>query len=286
MKAIDMRLRPPYKSYRDNLYDGMAGMEAMAAKRRVHVAESARQMSMSLLIEEMEASDVVGVAPVRKIAQGKNDDMVDLLKDYPDRFIGIANIDPLNPQEAFDEIDRYVVHGPASGVIIEHAWSANREHWFVNDPRAYAVYERLEQHNIPVLFSFGGRGVKNQEYYNPKYIDELAFTFPRLKMALCHGGWPFVIQACHAAVQHSNVYLSPDVYMMRFTAGYQDYVTAANYQLQDKMMFGTAYPVMSLQDGIDQFTSLLDPSVVEKVLYQNALEFFSDSAVTSSATGH
>lgn len=286
MRAIDMRLRPPYKSYRDNLYDGMAGMEAMAAKRRVHVAESAKQMSMDLLIKEMEESDVIGVAPVRKIAAGKNDDMVDLIQDYPDRFIGIANIDPLNTKEAFAEIDQYVLNGPAKGVIIEHAWSANKEHWFVNDQRAYDVYERLEQYNIPVLFSFGGRGVKNQEYYNPKYIDELAFTFPKLKMALCHGGWPYVVQACHAAVQHNNVYLSPDVYMMRFTAGYQDYVTAANYQLQDKIMFGTAYPVMSLKDGIAQFEAILEPDILEKVLYKNALNFFSDKVEFSSASGH
>ena len=261
-------------------------MEAMAAKRRVHVAESAKQMSMDLLIQEMEESDVVGVAPVRKIANGKNDDMVDLLKDYPGRFIGIANIDPLKKEEAFQEIDQYVLHGPASGVIIEHAWSANKEHWFVTDKRAYDVYEKLEQNNIPVLFSFGGRGVKNQEYYNPKYIDELAFSFPKLKMALCHGGWPYVIQACHAAVQHSNVYLSPDVYMMSFTAGYQDYVTAANYQLQDKILFGTAYPVMSLKDGIEQFEKILASDVVEKVLYKNAVQFFSDEVISSSVTGH
>lgn len=286
MKAIDMRLRPPYKSYRDNLYDGMAGMEAMATKRQVHIAESAKQMSMDLLIREMEVADVVGVAPVRKIANGKNEDMVDLVTEYPERFIGIANIDPLNTIEAIVEIDQYVVHGPGSGVIIEHAWSANKEHWFVTDERAYPVYEYLEKNNVPVLFSYGGRGVKNQEYYNPKYIDALAFTFPSLKMALCHGGWPFVVQACHAAVQHENVYLSPDVYMMSFTAGYQDYVTAANFQLQDKIMFGTAYPVMSLADGIEQFTRILDSNIVEKVLYKNALTFFSDVVISSSVTGH
>jgi len=268
------------------MFAGMKGIKATAAMRRVHVAESALQMSMELLMQEMEEVDAVGVAPVRKIMGGQNADIQSLLQEYPGRFIGIANIDPLSKEEAFAEIDEFVVNGPAKGVIVEHAWATNKEHWFINDERAYGVFEKLQAHNIPMLLTYGGRGVKNQEYYNPRYIDELGFLFPKLKIVLCHGGWPFVTQAVHAAIQHANVYLSPDVYMMRFTAGFQDYVTAANYQLQDRMLFGTAYPVMSLKDGVHIYQQLLDPAVVDKVLYQNAEHLFSGAVDCGSATGH
>ena len=286
MKVIDMRFRPPYKSWANGMFAGMDGIEATAAVRRVNVAESARKMSMDILIQEMEEVDAVGVAPVRKVMGGLNSDIQSLLDDYPDKFIGIANIDPLATEEALAEIEEYVVNGPAKGVIVEHAWMTNQEHWFVNDERAYEVFDKLQQHNMPMLLTYGGRGVKNQEYYNPRYVDEIAFLFPKLKIVLCHGGWPYVTQAVHASVQHTNVYLSPDVYMMSFTAGYQDYITAANYQLQDRTLFGTAYPVMCLKDGINIYKKLLDPEIVDKVLYKNALRLFSDLVECGSATGH
>ncbi len=97
-----------------------------------------------------------------------------------------------------------------------------------------AVIGKFKQVRDGLFFMFitcqaARSGYKYYALHDPKYVDELAFTFPKLKIALCHGGWPFVAQACHVVMQHENVYLSPDVYMMSFTPGYQDYVTAANY---------------------------------------------------------
>lgn len=286
MKVIDMRFRPPYKSWSSGMFKSIAGIEATAKIRKVSVAESVRKMSMELLIQEMKEANAIGVTPVRKVMGGLNEDIASLIETYPDYFIGIANIDPLETTLALEEVERFVINGPAKGVIIEHAWATNKEHWFVNDSRAFPVYEKLQEYNIPVLFTYGGRGVKNQEYYNPRYIDDLAFTFPKLKMVLCHGGWPYVTQACHVAISHINVYLSPDVYMMDFTAGYQDYITAAKYQLQNQMLFGTAYPVMSLKDGINKYEEMFEEEILEKIFYRNAETLFSNQIVCGSKTGH
>lgn len=96
MRAIDFRLRPPYRSYLNNsvMYD----YEALAKSHRQRdigeVSQAATEKSMALLLQEMdEAGIVYGVAPVRVPTDGDNDDAVRLMEDYPERFLGIPWID-------------------------------------------------------------------------------------------------------------------------------------------------------------------------------------------------
>jgi len=294
VKAIDMRLRPPYKSYGtgndtktpEQIAAFVEALKPNTFNRGLTFPESVLTGSMEAMIKEMEQYDVVGVAPNRKISGGKHDDVIQLVADYPDRFIGIININPLNKEEALEEIDKYVINNTAKGVIIEHAWATNKEHFYITDERAFDVYEKLQEHNIPMMMTYGGMGVKNQDYYHPKYIDELATIFPKLKMILSHGGWPYVNEVTHLGRARANVYIQPDVYMMYFTPGAESYITAANYELQDRMLFGTAYPAMNLEAGILHYRKVLREEVVDKVLYKNALRLFGDEVVQASATGH
>ena len=61
--------------------------------------------------------------------------------------------------------------------------------------------------------------------------------------------------------------------MMNFTAGWQDYVTAANYRLQDKILFGSLYPSVPVEFAVKRYTALLRPEVREKIFYRNAVSF-------------
>mgnify|MGYP000015066313 CR=1 FL=1 len=275
MKIIDMRMRPPFGGFLGGMLYNVEGNRRMAERRCLEIAPSVLEKSMERLLEEMDESGVtLGVVTMRKTNGGRNEELLDLLNRYPGRFIGIPQIDPMEGEAALSEIDRCVLDGPCRGIIIEPNHLCSPEQWYITDSRAFPVYEKCQKNGIPLLFTYGGRLVRDQGYLEPVYADRLGFMFPELKMVFCHGGWPHVVQMCHAAVQHPNIYISADVYMMNFTAGWQDYVTAANYQLQDQMMFGSAYPIVSLKEAVGRYRDSLREEVVEKIMYANAARLF------------
>ncbi len=100
MRAIDFRLRPPYKSYLNSFMYDMPALEKSHAMRAIGpVSEAARRKNTAMLVEEMDKAGVTwGVAPVRLPQNASNDDAVTLMEEFPDHFLGVPWIDPLNPQ--------------------------------------------------------------------------------------------------------------------------------------------------------------------------------------------
>lgn len=274
MKIIDMRVRAPFAAYADcNLYQNLKGKERGGARNYL-VAPSAKNFSMDLLIHEAEEANVEKlVVPVRKNLGGKNEDLVQLIQQYPDHVIGLAGIDvnSLNLQSSIDEIEQFVVNGPCQGIILEPG--QDKTPWMVNDVRVFPIYDYCQQHNIPIFMTYGGIMVPSIRYYAPEPLDDVLGAFPQLKIGLAHGGWPYVTEVCQMAINHKNLYLAPDFYMIE-SPGQADYVMAANYLLQDRLMFASAYPLMPLKEASEYYmNSGIKEDILPKVMYQNAVDF-------------
>ena len=56
--------------------------------------------------------------------------------------------------------------------------------------------------------------------------------------------------------------------------GAQDYAAAANTFMQDRFLFGSAYPLMPIGDSLTRFKSLFKPEVLPKLLWKNAAKLF------------
>lgn len=275
MRAVDFRLRPPYRSYLNSFMYDMPALEKSHAVRSLGpVSEAAQRRDVSLLVKEMEEAGVRwGVAPVRLPQNGDNGDALALMEEYPDHFIGIPWIDPLNPDAARDEIERLCVRGPCRGVIMESGLYTTPVKWFVNNPDVFPVYEYCARQGVPVLLSFGGR-VADPRYYAPELIYDVAVKFRDLRLVLCHGGWPYVTAICKVAMDCPNVILSPDTWAMDFAPGAADYMVAANYTLQDQIVFGTSYPAIPLKHAVENYVRRLRPEVTDKVMYLNGARLF------------
>ena len=102
----------------------------------------------------------------------------------------------------------------------------------------------------------------------------MAEDFPELHIICGHGCYPFVREAIVMAARRSNVWLSPDTYLLRL--GQDDWVQAVNEDLfgfSDRFIFGSAYPLRSIKDYVDRFFELpWNNNVLEKILYRNALQ--------------
>ncbi len=276
MRIIDMRLRPPYRTYLKNIvmYDEKMLEYNHTMRDYMPVSPSAVKKDMDIMIKEMDEANIVyGVAPVRTSSEGDNEDAIRIMNDYPNRFIGIPMVDPVKTDEAIEIVETFCVHGPCKSVIIEPAIYTTKDPWFTEDERLHPFYDYMQTKQIPLLMTFGGRG-SITEFYRPNHIDATCKLFPNLKICLEHGGWPFTQEILKACADNKNLYLSPDVWGLSCSIGWEAYNNAINYSLQDKMMFGSAFPGSPLKHAVHDYASRLRSAVLDKFFYTNAARFF------------
>ena len=111
MKIIDFRFRPNIPSTVQGMIDHPVFGE-MHALFKFH--ERARSQPIEDIVRDMEAQNVVkGVITSRDaettygIASG-NKGVIPFLEQYPDRFIGMAGLDPHKGMDAIDELGLYL----------------------------------------------------------------------------------------------------------------------------------------------------------------------------------
>lgn len=271
---IDFRVRAPFEAYRDSFFTGacLAHLNNESLLRvDAPVSPSALQYSMPLLLSEADEAGIDKmVVPVRKATDGRNEDLEALIAQYPDRLIGLAGIDVQDMEKALAETERFVVNGTCTGIVMEPG--QDKTPWFVNAAWAFPLYDYCQEKDIPVVFTFGGIMTRSLRYYAPELIDDVAAAFPRLNIALMHGGWPYVTEVCQIALNRRNVYLAPDFYMLR-SPGMADYAMAANYLLRERIIFSSAYPIMPLKGAKEGYLSQLREEVRPLVMGENAARF-------------
>ncbi len=285
--AIDMRLRPPAKGFLSMHVYTRSGTDYAPGRQGRHPgtigreeASSVKERSLEILFEEMDEVGIThGVLPGRGAVPPyngyPNEDIYELVREHPNRFIGLPLADPHDRKAAFREIDRAADTEGIPGIYLEPTWMADPRK--LNDPIIYPLYERCVEKNLVAGVSGGGWVGPDFSYIDPVNIQRVAADFPDLPIAVCHGGWPWIDVMIGVAYTCPNVYVSPDMYMTtEGMVGAERYVEAANFFLEDRLLFGTAYPVRSLRQSVEQLHRLpfKNDEVKEKVLTHNAKKLF------------
>lgn len=276
MKIIDVRLRPPYKSFKSSFlyHDYFKPSQIQFRKNNgLSASEAVKQQSMPLLFQEMEEVNIVKAVVCPRVTDGgSNEELAMLVDEYPDKFIGMAHIEPYDTACALENITKFAVTGSCTGIYLEPGFRMEKELMHAHDNRLFPLYELCTDKNIPIILQYGG-GKNSTKYYTPTDIDDIVENFPKLRIMISHGGWPQCMSFIHQAYSHEFVYLAPDCYFAGYP-GSADYICAANGILQDKIVFGSAFPFYSLGDAVKFYHANLNDSVAEKVFYLNAKQFF------------
>lgn len=272
--VIDFRVRPPYGSFLNAVpYKDMVRTEFVCKQMGVYLPNAAKEKSVELMIREMDEAGITkAVIPARKTNPSfgivKNEDVGLFLEVYPERFIGFMGVDPHDGESALEEIYFRIVDGPFTGIIMECGMV--QPPLYADAPEVFPIYELCQSRNIPVILLNGANAGPDISYSAPISVDHVAAAFPKLKIIVSHGGWPWVTEMLHVAWRRPNIYISPDMYMVNFP-GWQDYVTAANYVLRDRFLFGTAYPFVPFKEGIRFLeTCGVMKERIPDILYYNA----------------
>jgi len=256
------------------------------AELRKELALRMKPLSMSLddfvkQLDDMEVEKAVIFNLDEQTPSGiaglPNNYYADIVKQYPDKFIGIAGIDPLKGMDAVREIRRSYDLGLRGVGIRPFMFGIPPTH-----AKMYPIYSTCVELDIPIWFHLSiNYSTNNMEVERPIHLDVVAQDFPELKMIAGHGGWPWVAEMMAVAWRNPNIYIDIASYMPKYLSmpgsGWEPLMNLGNSILQDRVLFGSTWlfmgqTIQQLADGVRELP--LKEEVKDKWLYHNAARLF------------
>jgi hypothetical protein len=200
-----------------------------------------------------------------------NDDIAAIVQKYPDRFLGMATVDPRKPMAAVRELERAVKElGLRALHMLPWIWNLPP-----NDRLYYPLFVKCIELGIPFCAQVGHTGpLCPSEPGRPiPYIDEVALAFPELTIVGGHIGFPWTDEMIGLAVKYPNVYIDTSAHLPKYYP--PELIRFMNSRGQDKVLFGTNYPMLFFTPCLSQIEGLgLKPEAEEKFLRLNAIKVF------------
>lgn len=189
---------------------------------------------------------------------------------YPDRFKGILGINPSKILEWLGKLDKAVRE---YGFVGAHIYP----HWFGKPPDHrvyYPFYARCAQLGVPVQIQVGHSMQWFLETVAPPILlDKIAIDFPTLKIIGIHTGHPWTEEMISVAWKHKNVFIGTDAHAPRYWD--PSLVRFLNSRGQDKVLFGTDWPIIGFERAISEIDALeLRDGPKQKLLRDNAIRVY------------
>ncbi len=193
---------------------------------------------------------------------------------YPQRFKGLAGIDPFTGMKGVKEFESAVRN---DGFIGAHLYP----HWFELAPdqaRYYPFYAKCVELDVPIQMQVGQSMIYAPDFPcrsvgRPITLDSVACDFQELKLIGIHVGIPWTDEMIAMAWKHRNVYIGCDAHRPKYwPESFSKYINSFG---QDKVIFGTDFPVLPFRRTIDDIDEIgFKPEVRRKLLRDNALRIY------------
>ncbi len=276
LTAIDVHVHAEVSSQGGSSLSGELEQAAdayfkIAETRRPTLPEIAayyRDRQMACVVFTVDAEAATGRPPV------PNEEVAQAAAEHPDVIIPFASIDPARGRAGAQQARRLVTgHG-----VRGFKFHPNVQGFFPNDRAAYVLYEAIEELGVPAVFHTGQTGIGagapggagiRLKYSNPLLIDDVAADFPGLTIILAHPSFPWQDEALAVATHKPLVHIDLSGWSPKYFP--PQLVQYANSLLQDKVMFGSDYPLLTPDRWLADFAKLpIKPEVREKILKLNA----------------
>ncbi len=164
----------------------------------------------------------------------------------PDKYLGFAGIDPTedHPETAIEEARKLGLVGVTMSPAAQGFHPA--------DTRAMAVYEACESLGMPVVLETGAAMARSakMEFAQPFLLDEVARTYPDLKLVLSSIGFPFIEQGLALITKHPQVYADLAELVQQPWQLYNALVLCHQHGVADQLLFGSNFPFCSPEKAI------------------------------------
>ncbi|MBP2326329.1 putative TIM-barrel fold metal-dependent hydrolase [Kibdelosporangium banguiense] len=233
------------------------------------MADYYRSRNMAAVVFTVDAEHATGHPRI------PNEEIAEACAEHSDVLIPFASIDPWKHRagalEARKLVENYGVRG--------FKFHPSIQGFAPNDQMAYPLYEVIEELAVPALFHTGQTGIGagvpggggiRLKYSNPMLIDDVAVDFPDMRIILAHPSFPWQDEALAVATHKPYVYIDLSGWSPKYFP--PQLVRYANSLLQDKVLFGSDYPVITPDRWLADFAKLeIKPEVRPKILKDNAV---------------
>jgi predicted TIM-barrel fold metal-dependent hydrolase len=200
--------------------------------------------------------------------------VADAVRRFPHRFAGLAGLDPTEGMHGVRELERAVKE---LGFVGAHFYP----HWYELPPdhaRWYPFYAKCVELDVPVQLQVGQSLIYDprlplRSVGRPIALDAVACDFPELKIVGIHVGIPWTDEMIAMAWKHRNVFIGSDAHAPKHWP--ESFVRYIDSYGQDKVMFGTDFPVLGFERCREEVEALsLRPVPKRKFLRDNALKLY------------
>lgn len=184
-----------------------------------------------------------------------------------DRLIPFCDLNPYFHTDLNAELRRKVESEGFRGVKLYPTY----QHYYLNDPRIYPLYQAAQELGIPVLIHTGSSVFKGAriKFGDPLHLDDVANDFPELNLVMAHSGRGFWFdRAFFLSKLHRNLYmeisgLPPSKLLTYFPELGRN---------TDKVIFGSDWPGMpNIAANMEKVAGLgFPPEAVARILGGNA----------------
>jgi len=174
--------------------------------------------------------------------------VADFVAQAPEKLVGFASCDPTQPGY-LDELTHAIEDLNLQGLKMGPIYAG----FDPRDTRCNPVYETCQARGLPVIFHSGTtyNRVAPLAVSRPWLFDEVAIRYPELRMVLAHVGHPWYGECLAVIRKHPHVYADISALFYRPWQFYNVLITAQEYRVTHKLLFGTDYPFAGAQESID-----------------------------------
>ena len=204
-------------------------------------------------------------------------DVRELVGRYPDRLIGFLSLD-LTASNWKDELRTGHQDYGLRGVKLMPMYAG----FFPNHAQFDDFWQYVSQHQLPVVLHTGTTFIRQAPLACtlPILIDDIAIRFPNAKIWMAHLGHPYESEAIAVIRKHPNVYSDISALHYRPWQLFHSLMLVEEYNVWDKLLFGTDFPFTTVNESVAGLRSLCDVRIdrfalpserIEELIHRDAL---------------
>ncbi|RIK87900.1 MAG: amidohydrolase [Planctomycetota bacterium] len=204
-------------------------------------------------------------------------DVAAYVSQAPERLIGFLSVDPTQPgweDELREGHQRYGLRG----VKLLPMYAG----FYPQDERLDPLWEYASRHALPVLLHTGTTFVSKApiDCTLPRHLDVVARRFPEVRMILAHLGHPYEGETIAVIRKHPHLYADVSALVYRPWQLFHSLMLVQEYNVWDKLLLGTDYPVTTVAETVAGLRSLADVRMdrfslpaeqIERLIHRDAL---------------
>ena len=220
---------------------------------------------------------VLVALPVHSGLKTPHDFIAGIVAEYPGRAVGLAAVHPLDP-DAPEEFEEAITRHGMRGLKLSPTYQAMDP----RSPECWQLYEIALAHRVPVMFHCGGAYTGSLEFADPCLLDKVAMAFPDLKLIVAHFGQPYMEQTAILMRKNENVLADLSARYHRPWQLYNGVMIAMEYQVTERLLFGSDFPVATPAEAMRRFRAINDwgegidmpripEDLIESIMYERPL---------------